>query len=482
MTATPKPGGRDRSPTGRPEQRTGGPTAARRIALDVLERVDRGSAYADLALHHALARSDAGAAERGLATELVSGSLRWRGRLDYVLARALDRPLDQLDPPVANVLRLAAYQLLFADRIPDRAAVDQAVRSARAAGAARAAGLVNAVLRRVAREHASVVFPALATDPVAHLVHALSLPPWIAERALARFGPDGAAAFALASNRPPALCVRTNPLRSDPASLQEALRPRFPDAAPGRFAPGALRLGHGGDPARDPAFGEGRFTVQDEASQLVVELLDPRPGESILDTCAAPGTKTTAIAERLGEAGNVLALDRNPRRLGLVERDAQRLGLNRVCVLARDATAELTDLPRFDDTPGDRAPARFDRVLVDAPCSGLGTLRRNPDARWRLSADDPARLAGIQSAILDRAAQTLGPGGCLVYSTCTWLPEENEAVIDRFVAEHESFRILSRSELPAAVAPFVDERGFMRCLPQLHDTDGFFAARLERTR
>jgi 16S rRNA (cytosine967-C5)-methyltransferase len=440
--------------------------------LRVLERVQRAGAYADIALHHALGRSGLAAADRAFATELVYGTLRWRGRIDHLLRQVLDGDLEKLEPLVATALRLGGYQLICTDRVPAEAAVDESVRCVRAAGVERATGLVNAVLRRLAREHAELPVPSLATDPVGHLTHALSLPGWVAERFVDRFGPEEAAALARAMNETPPLTVRANPQRSDAATLLTELRPRFPEARACTRARGGLVLGRRGNPALDPAFLAGRFTVQDEASQLVVGLLDPQPGERVLDACAAPGGKATAIAERVGEGGRVVALDRNVRRLGLVRRSARRLGLGNVVCAHRDATRSLAGLG---------TPELFDRVLVDAPCSGLGTLRRNPDARWRCQPGDPARLADVQVAILRNAAARVRPGGALVYSTCTLLPEENEAVVEAFLKSAAEFAPVAAGRLPAEVRPLTDGEGFLRCLPHRHDTDGFFAARLERT-
>ena len=294
---------------------------------------------------------------------------------------------------------------------------------------------------------------------------------WLAERWLEQFGPEQAASLARASNEVPPQCVRVNALRTTPARLLDELRERFVEAAPCRLAPGGIVLGRQGSPARDPAFLGGRFTIQDEASQLVVELLDPQPGERVLDTCAAPGTKATAIAERVGEAGKVLALDRHARRLALVARDARRLGLTQLRTRELDATLPFDGL-------GDGRP--FDRVLVDAPCSGLGALRRNPDARWRVRPELPAKLASVQRKLLWNASTALRPGGILVYSTCTLTPDENDGVVEAFLEDARHFRLSSREQAPAATRAVVGEDGLLRCLPHLHDTDGFFAARLER--
>jgi 16S rRNA (cytosine967-C5)-methyltransferase len=472
---------RQRARRGRPAGRAGlaaggaargGPTRARLLALRVLERVERGAAFADLALHAGLRAGGLGARDRALATDLVCGTLRWRGRLDYLLGRVIPRPLESLEAPVRTLLRLGAYQLVCQGGVPAPAAVDQAVRAARAIGVERATGLVNAALRRLAREHREIALPSHADDPVGHLVHALSLPEWLARRWIDELGAESAAALAAACNEVPPLAVRANPLRGGRDALLEDLRPRWPEARAARWSPLGVVLGHGGNPAADPAFAEGRFTVQDEGAQLVVALLDPRAGERALDVCAAPGGKATALAEQVGPAGRVVALDRHPRRLALALRDARRLGLGNLEIHVLDATRELAPAA---------PPASFARVLVDAPCSGLGTLRRNPDLRWRAQPGDPEALAPVQLALLRRAADALGPGGALVYSTCTLAPEENEAVVRAFLAERPEYRVAPRERAPEAVRPLLGDDGFLRCMPHLHGTDGFFAARLERS-
>ena len=462
------------------------PTQARLLAVRVLDRVQRARAYADLSLHQHLSHSNLSVTDRALATELVYGTLRWRGRVDYLLDQLLDQPVHKLEPVVASTLRIGAYQLLFSDRIPDSSAVDEAVRCVRALGVERATGLVNAVLRRLARERAEMRLPTLEEHPLQHLMHALSLPEWIAERWLAEYGPEAAAALAAASNAPPPLTVRTNITKTDRDALLAEVREHFPEAAPCRYARDGIRLGPKGDPLRDPGFLAGAFSVQDEAAQLVVGLLDPKPGDLVLDSCAAPGTKTTAIAERLGGLGGVLALDRHPRRLRLVARATRRLGLAGIHTLERDVSRSLAGLPAgwLDALEGVRElPSQnvlFDRALADVPCSGLGTLRRNPDARWRVPATAPQDLARAQISILKQTATVLRPGGHLVYSTCTLTSEENEEVVHAFLHDTPSFRCSRRDELPDEVAELVDDDGFLRCLPHLHDTDGFFAVRFTR--
>ncbi len=470
-----RPEGRSRLRGGTPPParapRRRGPAAnpPRLVALRVLERVERTGSYADLALHAAFDRNGLQARERAFATELAYGTLRWRGRLDYLLGQVLDRSFDKLEPPVASLLRLGAYQLAFVDAVPAPVAVAESVRLAQAVGLDRASGLINAVLRRLSERLDQLELPSLAADPLAHLTHALSIPSWLAARWLEELGPDEAAALAIASNRAPPRTVRVNRSQLHRDALLDELRLRFPDAHPCVFASDGIVLGRKGDPARDPAFLTGYYTIQDEASQVVVELLDPQPGERVLDTCAAPGAKSTAIAERVGAGGAVLATDRHERRLGLLARDARRLGLGNIRTLVADATQALPD-----EAAGDG----FDRVLVDAPCSGLGTLRRNPDARWRVQPDSLERLADLQRALLGRAADALRPGGTLVYSTCTLTREENEAVVEAFLAERGDFR--RSDEIPDALRVLGGAPGELRLYPHRHDSDGFYAARLER--
>ncbi len=463
--------GRPNGPGTCERRRSSAPTHTRLLALRVLERVSSAGAYADLLLHSALGRSTLNAPDRAFATDLVYGTLRWRGTIDYYLSHFVDQDLAKLEPLVASTLQLGAYQLLRAKRVPASAAVDQSVRCIRAAGMGRATGLVNAVLRRLSLEHHKIALPSVEDDPVAHLTHALSLPRWLAERWIERCGVEGAVALARASNEVPPLAIRANRLRGDAGDLLRALRERFPDAAACRFARDGIVLGRRGNPASDPSFLAGRFTVQDEASQLVVALLDPQPGERVLDLCAAPGGKTTAIAERVGASGCVVAVDRNTRRLDLVRRAVRRLGLEGVRTAARDATRPLDEI----------APeGGFDRILVDAPCSGLGTLRRNPDAKWRVRPGDPARLAELQRSLVDNAAAVLRPGGALVYSACTMLPEENEAIARHFARRSRDFRPIPRAAVPREVDAVVGSDGFLRTFPHTHDTDAFFAARFER--
>ena len=431
----------------------------------MLVRVERDRAYADLALHAALHECTLPRAERALATELAYGTLRLRGRLDAALVQVVDRPLRSLELKLRNLLRLGAYQLLALRSVSAAAAVSQTVDLARELGLERATGLINAVLRSLARLGPELRFPSLDEDPVAHLRDFGSLPEWLAERWVRELGPASAAALAVACTQPPPRTVR-----GSPGIDREALAARL-GGRPCTFAPDGLtdlRI----DPTRDPGFERGEHTVQDEASQLVPLLLGARPGDRVVDCCAAPGTKTVQLAQQVGPGGEVIALERHSARIPLIHRAARRLGLRNVRALERDAA-------RSFDLQG----AMFFRgILVDAPCSGLGTLRRNPDARWSLAPEDIPRAAESSLALLRSAARYVEPGtGALVYSVCTFTPEETADVVEHFLKlEPEFRRDDARPWLPESAQMLVDRDGALRTLPHVHGCDGFFAQRLVR--
>jgi 16S rRNA (cytosine967-C5)-methyltransferase len=444
-------------------------TDARRTAFEVLTRVDEG-AYADLALSAALERlSDQ--RERALATELAYGVLRRRGKIDFALARFCKQPLAKLEPAVLRLLRLGAYQLLELDRVPARAAVHATVELAKGLGLQRAAGFINGVLRSLDRGRQTIPWPDPVQSPAAHLEQALSLPAWLARRWLADLGADEALALAAALQQPAPFTLRTNTLRTDRDELLAAFAAAGHEVAPTAFAPEGIVLVHRG-PVPLPGEGEGLFQVQDEASMLIPHLLAPQPGERLLDACAAPGGKTTQLAALAQNRAEILALDLHPKRAALVAAGAERLGCRGISVRAWDMTGVPDFLP----------PASFDGVLADAPCSGLGVLRRNPELRWRRTADDPRRLARLQEAILASAANLVKPGGRLVYSVCTQTPEETEGVVRAFLATHGEFaREDLRPLLPPHWEPLFDEAGALRTLPHRHGgMDAFWAVRLRR--
>lgn len=445
-----------------PALRAGPVSQARYEALAILVRVEQDRAFADIALEHALDRADLDARDAGLCTELVYGTLRWQRHLDWRLGPHLRRGLPKLDPWVRALLRLTAYQVYFLDRVPRWAAVDEAVSLARLKSRVPGpAEFVNAVLRSLTRASGAPPLPAAAVEAAGVR---WSFPDWIAARWIARHGQTEAEALMAASNERPPVTVRANRLRTSRDALASRLREEFADSRESTLVPEGLVL-RGGSPARLRAFSEGRCTIQDEASMAVARLLDPQPGEAVADCCAAPGTKTTHLAELMDDRGAILAIDPQAARLQLVERAAERLGVS--IIETRVGGAE-TLAPRW--------PARFDRVLVDAPCSNLGVLRRNPEVKWRRTEADLRRLQAKQREILAAAATMARPGGVLVYATCSMEPEENEHVVEPFLAAHPEWAI----EPPAAHADATEPSGFVRFLPHRHGTDGFTAIRLRR--
>jgi 16S rRNA (cytosine967-C5)-methyltransferase len=438
------------------------PADARGVAHEVLVRVETTQAFADRLLADRLASSALSPVDQALATTLVYGTLAWQGRLDHHLSGLVRMPLARLDPPVRVALRLGLYQLLFLDRVPAYAAVDASVRLARGAGRG-ATGLVNAVLRRAAAAGAAgPPLPDAARDPIERLAVEWSHPRWLVERWAATFPPDELAQLLAADNTAPATVVRARP--GTVAALRDELAAAGVATTPAAFAPDALVVDRAAARLRAlPAYRAGRVAFQGEASQLVTGLLAVVPGARVLDACAAPGGKTAHAAALVGANGLVVALDPRPAGAHRIRAEAQRLGATAARVLVADAR---------------RPPLRsgFDAVLVDAPCSGLGTLRRHPELRWRRRPEDVARLAVLQREILTGIASLVRPGGVLVYAVCTLTREENEDVVRALLAAEPRFVLESAGALaPAAV---VDAGGFLRTLPHRHGLDGFFAARL----
>ena len=455
--------------TGAPSPPPSDALAARALALEVLLRVEEGGAYADVTLASALATSKLTVRDRGFASRLVYGTLAWQRRLDWQLAHLANRDPVTLEPRVRAILRLGLHQITLLDRVPDHAAVATSVDLAKR-HAPPASGLVNAVLRRAVRERGRLetFLPDPARDPVEHLAIAESHPTWLVERWQRRFGLDATRALLAADNEAAPTVLRARP--GDRDALVEHLGAAGIVAEPGRFGPDALRV-QAVDPHGLAGWATGELSVQEEASQLVVRLLDPRPGMRVLDACAAPGGKSAYAAELMEGRGLVLALDHRRRGPRAIARNAARLRLGNVAALALDARRADAAL----------AGARFDRILVDAPCSGLGTLRAHPEIRWRRTPEDLDRLAVQQATILEAVTPLVAPGGVIVYATCTLTDEENEGVVAPWLGAHaELVREDARDHLPVSAHAVVDAHGALCTLPHRDGLDGFFAVRARR--
>jgi 16S rRNA (cytosine967-C5)-methyltransferase len=441
------------------------PSPARDVAARVLERVEADASFADLALQRELDARRLPVRDAALATELAYGTLRWQRYLDWILAPHSRRPLEALDPRVRVILRMTAYQIALLERVPSFAAVNDAVTLApRTPGVG---AFVNAVLRSFARRAPREREPAPPRDPIDALATRCSFPTWLAERWVVRYGREDAEALMRALNGRPPLTLRANALRiSRDALTQRLATEEGLDGRPTRHAPEGLVVGPGGDPGAWRAFADGSFAVQDEASMLIARLLAPEPGSTVADVCAAPGTKTTHLAELMADRGRVLAFDREPERLARVREAAARLGIT--IIDAREGPVEAL-APRFVDA--------CDRVLVDAPCSNLGVLRRNPEVKWRRQPSDLSVASRRQSEILAAAATMVKRGGRLVYATCSLEPEENEAVVHAFLGTRPDFATDPPDTFPLPL----DADGWLRCLPHRHGTDGFTAVRFHRS-
>jgi 16S rRNA (cytosine967-C5)-methyltransferase len=437
--------------------------SARDLAVSILVRVE-GGGFTNLLLHHELARANLLPADSGLVSELVLGTLRHQGRLDWSLTGVLSGRLGELPPPIRAILRTAAYQLLFLSRIPAHAAVNEAVSLARRYGHSGTAKLTNAVLRRLAREGQRAL-PDPVADPGSHLAVRHSHPLWLVERWLRRWGMQDTEELCAANNAPAPWTARVNVLKSSidvvtNELVSSGIRVNATVLPEGLEVSGAFD-------ERQRHVREGLLTVQDVGAMLVTHALDPQPGETIIDACAAPGGKTTHVAERMRNRGQIIACDVHERKLQALSRRAELMGVSIIQVHHSDARSL-----------GDAFNARADRLLVDAPCTGLGVVRRRPEIKWRVTPEQIPVCARLQRSILEGSCGSVRPGGVLVYSVCTTEPEEGTAVVESFLAAHIEFRL---DDVTWPVGLGLPDAPSALLLPHSHKTDGFFIARLRRT-
>ena len=443
--------------------------SVRQLASEILFKVDTRKAYADILLDQALRTTGLDERDRGLLTELTYGTLRWRGAIDARLSRNLSRPLAEVDAPIGNLLRLTYYQLIYLDRIPPYAAVNEAVELAKVFGGRKAAGFVNGVLRNFLREPRGDGQTA-AEDSTPSLATTHSHPEWLVQRWLDEFGAEEAARLMRANNEKAPLILRANALKISRDELLDRLQSARIEAKAASLAPQGILLPAGGVIENLPGFAEGLFQVQGEASQLVLSLLLPQPGERILDACAAPGGKSTYIAELMHDRGETIAIDISPRGIERIRQNINRLGLKSVRAVRADISERSAEL----------GIAPYDRILVDAPCSGLGTLRAHPEIKWNRDENDIRRLSGLQLKILNQVSGHLKPAGILVYSTCTLTVEENERNVEGFLAAHTEFELEDAARYLPQQAKHMVRGKYFQALPQRDNTDGFFAARMRK--
>ena len=434
----------------------------RGLAVKILNRVERTDAYLDKLLDHEMRNSELNGQDKALLFEIVHGVIRWMGRLDWVLNGFYKGQFSKAIPNLKNGLRVALYQIMFLDRIPDHAVVNEAVEFVKKLQGQKPADLTNAILRNIIRSKAQIRYPDPAEDLPGYLSAYYSHPSWMVKRYLERFGREETEKLLNTNNEKPFLTLKINPLKTTPEEFKKLLNSVNLRYNMGKYLPEFFQLQNLTNITAWEYFVQGYFNIQDESAGLACKLLDVQPGMRVLDLCAAPGGKTAYLAGLMQDQGEIVAIDRYESRLQIMRKNMERLGITSV------KTIEVNAL-EYNGTG-------FDRVLADVPCLGSGTLSKKPDIKWKKDLFDLRRINQTQYEIINKAAQMVKPGGILVYSTCSIEPEENGEVVKRFLKEHPEFILKNAAEeFPGEI---VDENGFIQTLPQVHHTDGAFAAKL----
>jgi 16S rRNA (cytosine967-C5)-methyltransferase len=441
--------------------------SVRQLALDCLLELEADNVPITSVIDRMIRDKNPIAADRRLLNELVYGTIRWRKQLDWVLNHFVNEGF-RLNPRTRDILRLGTYQLLHLDRIPPHAAIYETVELAKPKS--KTVRFINAVLRSVQRDAGTLEYPSMEQHPVQHIAVTQSYPLWLVERWVERHGVEWTLAFCRASNRVAPLSLRVNTSKTNRADLIESLTASGIIVNEEYTAPEGVSLSNVPPLQSLQAYKDGWFYVQDESAMLVTHLLQPGPSDTVIDFCAAPGGKTTHIAQLMDKNGKICAVDLSEEKIQRITENCQRLGFTNV------QTQVLTEGKRI------APPASADSVLVDVPCSGFGTFRRHPDIRWKKYPEQIPQLAQLQLQLLKEAAQYVKPDGVLVYSTCSTEPEENEEVIRQFLKSHPQFSLESAYDfLPFASASAITPEGFLQTFPHKHRIDGAFAARLRAT-
>ncbi|MGZ6293027.1 MAG: 16S rRNA (cytosine(967)-C(5))-methyltransferase RsmB [Syntrophales bacterium] len=437
----------------------------RHMAVEILDRVEEDGAYAEPLLDASLSsHPQTKLPDRRLITEIVYGTLRMRGHLDWIIERLYRGRFDSLDTSIKNILRTGLYQLLFTERIPDFAIVDEAVEITKNMRR-RGSGLVNAILRNSIRKKDQITYPEAAKDPALSISIIHSHPLWVVRKWIEMFGVEETTALCKANNQVPPLTVRVNTLKTTRERTNEELLEQGFEIKETAFSSDGLIISTPTMSVRETeCYASGRVQVQDEASQLIARLVSPKPGENVLDICAGMGGKTTHLAAIMENRGSILALDISKKKIDELCKNASRLNAAIVDTRVRDAR----------EKPGKAFIESFDKILIDAPCTGLGTLRRNPEIKWRTLPAEAEECSVLQKAILENAAHYLKRGGSLIYSTCTITNEETDQVIEDFIKRHPDFICVRPPD--KINSSLVDDHGYFRSYPHRHSTDGFFGA------
>lgn len=445
--------------------------SAREIALKALKAVEEEGAYANLALNKMLEKYQPNKLDRAFATELTYGTLRTLNTLDWVISRFLRQPLASVNVWVRNILRMGTYQLMFLSKVPPAAACNEAVELSKKYANQGVVKFVNGVLRNITRNLNKIEYPDIDTDPVSHVSLRYSHPTWMVERWLKEYGLNQTIELCKANNVSPPNTIRTNTLRITRDELIARLNDEGVRAVKTNYAPEGLNIEGFLSYRTLPSFQQGLFQIQDESSMLVGHAINPAHGSRVIDAAAAPGGKSTHLAQLMHNTGLVLAFDLHPHKLDLIQENCKRLGITNVKGRVGDTREMPKDFHNWADY-----------LLLDAPCSGLGVLRRRPDSRWRKDAHQIPAIVKLQREMLESVHKCVRPGGVLVYSTCTITEEENLGQITSFLQDHREFVLEDLTPLlPASLAKERSaSKGYIQLLPHIHGMDGFFIARMRK--
>ena len=443
---------------------------ARETAIIILDKVLREKAYSNIALKQGLEYSNLSRVDKALVTEIVNGTLKNLIKLDYILGQFVKMNISKLDKNVDNILRTGIYQIMYLDRIPDSAVCNEGSNLARKYSNEGAVKFVNGVLRNVSRNKENIQFPDKAKEPLQYLSVVYSHPLWIVEKWLGEFGFEFTEQLLNANNKVPNFTIRVNRLKTDKESLMKILEQEGIEYGEGLYNKEALYIKGTSAIENKSSFRQGLYQIQDESSILVGHVLDPKPGDFIIDICSAPGGKVTHAAELMDNKGKIIARDIYKHKLDLIQQSCKRLGISIV-------ETEIFDAKELDR----KFIGKADKVLLDAPCSGLGALRRKPDMKLKKTPDNFEELTKLQQQILSKAAEYVKPQGVLVYSTCTINKSENLKIVEVFLKSREDFYMEDLSEfLPENLESNSKTKGYVEIFPNIHGIDGFFIARLRR--
>lgn len=438
---------------------------SRQVAIKILKRIEETNAYADITIDNELSRSNLSSLDKAFVNEIVNGTIRWRGHLDWLIRQFYQGEINKCPTLIKYILQVSLYQLIYLDKVPAYAAINEGVALAKQFAGNYWAGKVNAILRTFLRKKDHINYPAIDTDVAGYVAIKYSHPRWIVERWIDRYGIEETQRLCEANNKTPDFSIRVNQLKVTQRNIQHILKQFGIDTIPSVYLVEFLKTSHLPELTNFEPFQKGLFSIQDESAGLVAHLIDPKPGEIIIDLCAAPGGKTTHLAEICQNQCRILAVDKNFNRLLLLRQNIRRLNLSNIYLLNANATQ--------------LAGINVDKVLIDAPCSGLGVLAKRSDLRWKRTAEQIEQMARLQRQMLNNAATLVKKGGVLVYSTCTIEPDENEDIVNHFLADHHNFTIDNPANFLNEKLTFNNK--YVYTFPHIHNTDGSFSVRLVKS-